>query len=302
MAALLPSGGPARAEGMQLGAGGGRPVAITAESGLEWQQKTHVYIARGHATARRGSMAVEADRLTAHYRSVKGGAGSGEIYRINADGHVTINGPKETVRGDHAVYDLDRQIAVVTGKGLKLTTPKYVVTARDSLEWYDAKNIAVARGDAVAEDGDKRLRADVLTAYLSKSKGNGAAASPSAASGLAGREKSQIRRIDASGNVVASTPTDVGRGDYGVYDTRTGIVTLLGHVTITRGKNAIRGQYAVVDLNTGVSRMMSLPHKPGTASGPVEGIFVRQNGDAHPDRSAKPTGRSPTEAARKPKR
>ena len=43
-----------------------------------------------------------------------------------------------------------RQIGIVTGKALKMTTATDTVTARDSLEWYDQKQIAVARGDAVA--------------------------------------------------------------------------------------------------------------------------------------------------------
>jgi len=74
-----------------------------------------------------------------------------------------------------------------------------------------------------------------------------------------------------------STATDTGRGDYGVYNADTGIVTLLGNVTISRGENTIRGQYAVVDLNNNVSRMLPTT---GTPSGPpsrVEGLFVRQD-------------------------
>jgi lipopolysaccharide export system protein LptA len=96
-------------------------------------------------------------------------------------------------------------------------------------------------------------------------------------------ENSRISRVDAQGNVVVSTPTDIGRGNFGVYDAIKGIVTLLGNVTITRGQNVIRGQYAVVDLNTNVSRMMTLPPAPGQPAPRVEGIFVRQS----------PTGRPP---------
>ncbi|MGH7059805.1 MAG: LptA/OstA family protein, partial [Stellaceae bacterium] len=91
----------------------------------------------------------------------------------------------------------------------------------------------------------------------------------------AAREDSRISRVDAQGNVVVSTTSDIGRGDYGVYDADTGIVTLLGNVVITRGQNAIRGQYAVVDLNRNVSRMMTLAAKPGAPAPRVEGIFVR---------------------------
>src|SRR5207302_6422884 len=83
-------------------------------------------------------------------------------------------------------------------------------------------------------------------------------------------ESSRISRVDALGNVLVSTATDIARGDYGVYNADTGIVTLLGNVSITRGDNAIRSQYAVVDLNNNVSRMMP------TAGSRVEGLFIRQ--------------------------
>src|SRR6516165_3379651 len=242
----------AAAQGLNLGAASeDRPIAISATSGIEWQQDAQVYIARGNATAKRGTTEVYADTLTAHYRP-------------NADGHVTIKGETQTVVGDQALWDVDQQMGIVTGKALKMTTTTDVVTARDSLEWYDQKQVAVARGDAVAvRENVKRVRADVLTAHMTKDKAKPAetksgarlaksapsdpTAKPGVAAGLPGAsdESSRISRIDAQGNVIVSTATDIGRGDYGVYNADTGLVTLLGNVTITRGDNAIRGQYAV---------------------------------------------------------
>jgi lipopolysaccharide export system protein LptA len=178
-----------------------------------------------------------------------------------------------------------------------MTTPTDVVTARDSFEWYDQQQIAVARGNAVAIRGDRRIRADVLTARMIKgkpadtAKPGAAAATPSARAATnppalpaTELENSRISRVDAQGNVVVSTATDIGHGDYGVYDAIKGIVTLLGNVTITRGQNVIHGQYAVVDLKTNVSRMMTLAAEPGKPASRVEGIFVRQ------DRAAGPPG------------
>jgi len=266
------AGPPAAAQGLNLGAASeDRPIAISATSGIEWQQDAQVYIARG-----------------------------------NADGHVTIKGETQTVVGDQAVWDVDQQMGIVTGKALKLTTTTDVVTARDSLEWYDQKQVAVARGDAVAvRENVKRVRADVLTAHMTKDKAKPAemkpgarpakpapstpTVKPGAAPGLpgAGDESCRISRIDAQGNVIVSTATDIGRGDYGVYNADTGLVTLLGNVTITRGDNAIRGQYAVVDLNNNVSRMMPTAGKPGSPVSRVEGLFVRQ------DQSGVPGGHGP---------
>jgi lipopolysaccharide export system protein LptA len=293
---VLPGGQPAAAQGLTAGAiSEDRPVAISATSGIEWQQDARVYIARGDAIAKRGTTEVHADTLTAHYRPSQTPGSDTEVYRLDADGHVVIKGETQTVVGDQAVWDVDQQTGIVTGKALKLTTATDVVTARDSLEWYDQKQIAVARGDAVAiRDNSKRIRADVLTAHMTKAKPadskpqvqpvKAAPSTPAKKPGAsveppgtnANDDSSRISRVDAQGNVVVSTATDVGRGDYGVYNADTGIVTLLGNVTITRGDNAIRGQYAVVDLNNNVSRMLPTAGTLGAPGSRVEGLFVRQ--------------------------
>src|ERR1700745_1524672 len=217
---LWSAGPPVAAQGLNLGATSeDRPIAISATSGVEGQQDAQAYIARGNATAKRGTTEVYADTLTAHYRPIKGGGSETEIYRLNADGHVTIKGETQTVVGDQAVWDVDQQMGIVTGKALKLTTTTDVVTARDSLEWYDQKQVAVARGDAVAvRENVKRVRADVLTAHMTKDKARPAetkpgarvarsassnpTAKPGAAAGAPGTsdESSRISRIDAQGN------------------------------------------------------------------------------------------------------
>jgi lipopolysaccharide export system protein LptA len=291
---------PAHGQGLSLGGvSEQRPIEISADAGIEWQQDAQVYIAHGNAVAKRGTSEVHADTLTAHYRPSKTSGGENEIYRLDADGHITIKGERETVVGDHAVYDVDQQIGIVTGKALKLTTATDIVTARDSLEWYDQKQIAVARGDAVAVRDTRRIRADVLTAHLTKDQPKPVAGKPvampakapakpgGAAPGALGDEGAKISRIDAQGDVLVSTGTDIGRSDYGVYNADTGIATLLGNVTITRGPNAVRGQYAVMDLNNNISRMMAAPSAPGAAPPRVEGLFVRQDQPAVPAGAAR---------------
>src|SRR5713226_6780439 len=69
-----------------------QPIQIQADSGIEWQQDAHLYIARGNAVAIRGPGEIHADTLIAHYREVKGGntGGNTEVYRVEAEGHVTL--------------------------------------------------------------------------------------------------------------------------------------------------------------------------------------------------------------------
>jgi len=162
---------------------------------------------------------------------------------------------------------VDKASLVVTGKNLKLTTSRDVVTARDSLEWYDHDQLAVARGDAVAVRDQKKVRADTLTALVERDQ-SGA---------------QHLTRVDAHGNVVVTSQDQIGRGDAGVYNVETGISTLIGNVRLTRGGNEMRGQYAVIDLNHNVSRLLSTPPSTkltgGPAPGPVQGlIYPRQQG------------------------
>ncbi len=296
LATLMPV--PALAQGIDLSQGG--PIDITAQNGIEWQQNQHRVIASGNATAVRQNVTVDADRLIAYYRkktdttatsaagtqaaapaatapasasaspSQPGLAGDedtsgNEIYRVEAEGHVVIFTPTDRAQGDHAVYDLDQAVMVMTGHDLRLTTPNDVITARDDLEYWAQKHMAVARGDAVVVTKDaRRIAADVLVAYTTpapatppvptpvaaKPAAPSSAADPLAASG-------KLEKVEAFGHVSIRTPTDVVTGDRGVYVPETGIAILVGDVRITRGENQLAGVRAEVNLKTGVSRLLS---------------------------------------------
>ena len=269
--------------GFDLGGDSKKPTTIEAEQGIEWQQTNHVYIARGHATAKRGNGTVIADTLIAHYRpTAKAQPGAqqtdadktdvldsgSQIYLVEADGHVELFGETQRAFGDHGIYDVDAGTMVLTGSNLRLETKQDTVTARDSLEWHDKEQLAVARGDAVAIREQKRIRADVMTAEVTRDE----------------KGAQHITRIDAEGNVIVNTQDQTGRGDSGVYNVDTGITTLIGHVKLNRGENELRGQYAVVDMNKNIYRLLAAPPSETlTSSRParVEGLFVpRQQGPA----------------------
>lgn len=213
------------------------PLEINADDGIEWQRDTKAYIARGNARAARSGIEVLADTLTAFYRDGKDG-GSQEVFRIDADGNVRVRSKTEKAFGDRGVYHVDKSVFVLVGGNLRLETASAMITARDSLEYWDERQLAVARGEAIVVGSDGRLRADILTAHIAKD------------------DKQDIKQIDAFGNVLVSTGTGIARGDEGVYNPRTGIATLCGNVKITRGKNQMNGACAEVNLKTGISRLV----------------------------------------------
>jgi lipopolysaccharide export system protein LptA len=231
------------------------PLEITADDGIEWRRDEQVYIARGNVLAIRGEISVYADEMRARYRRGKGGGT--DVDKIDVLGNVRIVAPTETVYGDRGAYDVINGVLVLVGKNLRLIGENDTITARDSLEYWERKKIAVARGNAEAVREDKRIKADVLTAYFE----------PGANDGL------ELNRSEAFGNVRIITPQEYAQGDHGMYYVVRELATLDGNVKITREDNQLNGEYAEVNLKTGISRL--LPGPPGSATrGKVRGLLV----------------------------
>jgi lipopolysaccharide export system protein LptA len=248
------TGNPAAAAG-PLGKGGGSgPVDIQADNAIEWHQDQKAYVARGHATATRGTATIHADVLTAYYRETKDKGA--DVYRMTAEGNVHIVTPNQQVFGEHGVWDNDRQIGVVTGTGLKLVTATEVVTARDSFEYYDATKLAVARGDAIAVRKLDRLRADTMVAQFKEGAGGSL----------------EMQRLDGIGAVVITTPNDVALCQRVMYSVPTDIAVLVGGVKITRGDNQVNGDAAEMNMKTHVNRVLSNGRR-------VEGLLVPKTQD-----------------------
>jgi lipopolysaccharide export system protein LptA len=299
----LPAGSGAHAQAINLGgpggASGGQPIEIIARDGIEWNREKQQYIARGDARATQNGTTVEADVLTAYYR--EGASSRTEIFRYQAEGNVRIYTPTHRAVGDRAVFDVDTGVLVLTGNNLKLTTPSEVVTARDALEYWERRQIAVARGNALVltQDG-RRMKGDLLTAHFveNEQKGGAAPAQQQSAQGSTGNQtqtragtpprpqpqprgnpaapgtqtggSQRLEKIEAFGDVHVSTETEIAVGDRGVYNADTGIAVLAGNVKITRGQNMLNGDYAEVNTNTGISRLLS-------DSRQVRGLFVPES-------------------------
>ncbi len=249
-AALLTAAPAARAQGLNFGsAKSDQPIEITADNGIEWQQEALVFLARGNAKAVRGDVTVLADELRAYYREQKGGGT--EIWRLDALGNVRIKTPKETATGQQAIYQVDLGVLVLSGGKVRLVTQTDTITADKQLEYWENKQMAVARGNAYAVRENKRLKADVLAAYFKPDK----------------QGDSKLYRVDAFDRVTIVTDQDTATSERGVYNVESGIATLTGSVKLTRGENVLNGCRAVVNLNTGISNLYSCP---STGSGPRE--------------------------------
>ena len=311
-ALLLPCGAMAQ----QLDMSHGGPIDITARDGIDWRQDEQVVIAHGDAKAVRGDVTVLADTLTAWYRPKAGAkpasapasdttspadTGGNEIYKVQALGNVRIYTATDTVVGDRAVYDIDAAVLTMTGRAMKLTTPTQILTARDTLEYWSQKHMAVARGDAVAVTNDaRRIAADTLVAYTAAGDPPAAGAKPAAVGappadpiGTSGK----LEKMEAFGNVSLRTQTDTVTGDRGVYVPDTGMARIGGHIRITRGQNQLNGSEAIVNIKTGIARLVS------GEGGRVQGLVIpndetNQTPNNNPGTKATGTAKPPAAKAK----
>jgi len=121
-----------------------------------------------------------------------------------------------------------------------------------TLEVRDKEKVATFSGDVHVVQGDTDMRCKVLVVYYEESATK-AGGPKTAEPGPAGT--SQIRRMEARGNVVVTQKDQVATGDRGDFDMRTNTVTLSGKVVVTKGTDVLRGERLIVNLTDGVSRM-----------------------------------------------
>ena len=310
MLALVPLPGGAWAQAIDLSKGGA--IDVTAQDGMEWRQNEQMVIARGDARAVRGGVTVTADTLVARYRKKAGAAtsvasapaavpgaapgaaggpdaGANEIYRLEAEGNVHIYTATDLAVGDKAIYDIDSAVLLMTGRAMTITTPQQVMTARDTMEYWTQKHMAVGRGLATVTTTDgRRVSADVLVGYTQPPAGQAPAAGAKppgapAVAPVAGKPPAdplgasgKLQRVEGFGDVVIRTAAETVRGDRGVYVADTGIARLAGHVRITRGRNQLDGDQALVNMKTGIS---TLVREPGQR---VQGLVMPNDASGGP--------------------
>jgi lipopolysaccharide export system protein LptA len=149
-----------------------------------------------------------------------------------------------------------------------------------TLEMRDKKKEATFSGNVKVIQGDTTMTSKTLVVFYESSS---AAAAPPANSKVPAKSApaqsaaiqsatpgpggaSSIKRLEAKGNVVVTQKDQIVTGETAVFDTKTNLVTMLGGVVLTQGKNVLRGDRLLVDMTTGVSRVES-------DGGRVQGLF-----------------------------
>ena len=126
--------------------------------------------------------------------------------------------------------------AVGQGSGLGLqnhNTNAPVTVASDRIEVEDRVDRATFSGNVQVRQANLSLASSRLTIAYSQRGGI------------------EIERIDASGGVILTSPTERASSRFAIYDIEQRIITMLGDVTLTRGESRVNGARLIIDLTTG---------------------------------------------------
>ena len=110
----------------------------------------------------------------------------------------------------------------------------------DEMQWNDKERIAYALGNAVAIQGDRKIKADKLIVYLEKNNGT-----------------NEIILIKAEGNIIFTTINELATGEMATYDFVKNNIIIKNNVTLKKNDNIMKGDILKMNLNTGISEISS---------------------------------------------
>lgn len=128
--------------------------------------------------------------------------------------------------------------------------------AADHAEAQDRADRAVFSGNVIVRQAGLTLRTARLTLAYSGSDGI------------------DINRIDASGGVVVTSPSETARGNFATYDLDAGLITMVGDVRLERQGSSLSGGRLVIDLNSGRATMDGGVRGVNQSGGRVTGRFT----------------------------
>ena len=159
---------------------------------------------------------------------------------------ITLSGPQVSIKAESFSLQDNGDNIFLYGKSqvhFRDTNKdkKMSLFAHKEIHFDRSTNTLTAEESTQLRDGTNVLKADRLVIHLNE----------------IGYYKYELKDLEAYGNVIVKTPTDIVRGDEATYDMDTAVVT--GNAQIERKGGKLAGAKISIDLHTGISKIVSTP-------------------------------------------
>ena len=212
------------------------------KTGMVFSQDKKRCIALGPVVSTKGTSVLKSQKLVAYFqdsaekKQQTNPTTTQDIKKIEAFGGVNFSDIKGgfNATGQYATYTPSTGQLQLKGNSI-LRDADTTVFAGSAVTFYENSRMATTVGRSTIKREDKLMQADLLKVYFTK--------------GADG--KLVFDRLEAEGNVVISTPTEISKSRRGVYRAKTRIAELYDNVVLTRADGQLRGNYARYDMVSG---------------------------------------------------
>lgn len=213
---------------------------IKAVKGMECLQGEKTCIAYGPVTIVKGASTLTCSKAILHFK--KGRASSEDIEKLEFFDPVVFSIASQKVKatGKYALYDPKEGTLILQGNPY-LQDEKVFVYGDQEIIFYDQKALAISAGRTTVKTNDKLLQANLIHVHFKRDPSN----------------KLLLSSLEAEGDVIISTPIEIGRGDRGRYQADTEVAELFENVKLTSEKFQLRGDHARFDMKAGRSHLVN---------------------------------------------
>lgn len=224
-------------------------IELSADNGLEWNQKEQQIIMKENATAKTNEYELRADNIVAYYKEP-----NKKIYKVTATDNVNVKSKEETITTDKLDYDINNEIIHLTANEnpTTLKNKDSEIVAKDTVVYYKAKNYATAKNAKIINTG-RTLFADNIRVEFIRTKNTA----------------NELKQILANGNIKLIDGEEELYGDTAEYNPKNGFATISGNVYFKKGSQAnLSGGKIIYDMKTGIARVL-----PKDGENKVKGVF-----------------------------
>lgn len=227
------------------------PLEINAQNGMICSQDKRRCTASGPVVSTKGSSVLKSEKLVVYFKDKSSPKAEKsddnpqqDVEKIEAIGHVhffdTRGAAQKGVeaRGHYALYQEEEGKLTLEGHPI-LKDSQTLISGGNRVIFYEKAQRAEIIGRSTVKRDDKLMQADMFNVYFTKN------------------ETGQLTfdRVEAHGNVLISTPTEIAKAKRGVYANTTQVAELFDDVVITRVEGQLRGNYGRYDMVSGQSQL-----------------------------------------------
>ena len=221
---------------------------IKASEKLEWYQLENKIVALGNAEVKSNLFKINADEIDGFYN---GKIGKGKIKKLIAKKNASFKSSQIFINSNYMEYDLEKEILIVTGNNISMTSNLGSINAQKSLIYEKSKKQIFLEGNVLIELKNPNSKINANRLFISID------------------EKENITLVKAIDmvNVKLDELQQNIFSDEAEFDNLKRKINFKGNVILNQNDSTLKGNNAIIDFEKGLSSITS------TKQSSVTGVF-----------------------------